>query len=295
MDAMGAKRTDLALEAQQLWQERTGRTDRLPGVAARDSRREGFPLTTVEILDGEGEQALGKPQGRYLTLTLEGLERREEGVFQRAVSAVAQCLTELLPAPDGSALVVGLGNRAITPDAVGPMVREHILVTRHLTEALPEHFGDFRPVSSLAAEVLGNTGMESGELVLAVCRRLAPDFVIAVDALASRSLDRLCRTVQFTDTGIVPGSGVGNHRQGLSQTTLGIPVLAVGVPTVVDGATLTADLLGREDCPEEGRALLVTPKDIDRQVRDLSRVIGFGVDLALQPGLTLEELELLLG
>jgi spore protease len=175
------------------------------------------------------------------------------------------------------------------------MVREHILVTRHLTEALPEHFGDFRPVSSLAAEVLGNTGMESGELAAAVCRRLAPDFVIAVDALASRSLDRLCRTVQFTDTGIVPGSGVGNHRQGLSQTTLGVPVLAVGVPTVVDGATLTADLLGREDCPEEGRALLVTPKDIDRQVRDLSRVIGFGVDLALQPGLTLEELELLLG
>ena len=193
-------------------------------------------------------------------------------------------------------LVAGLGNRAITPDAVGPKVHEHILVTRHLVAQMPEQFGMLRPVASVAAEVLGTTGVESGEVVKAVCEKIHPACVIAVDALASRSLDRLCRTVQLADTGITPGSGVGNHRFGLNRDSLGVPVIAIGVPTVVGGATLAADLLGTEEVPElgDGRDLLVTPKDIDSQVADLSKIIGYGIDLALQPGMELTDLELLL-
>ena len=139
-------------------------------------------------------------------------------------------------------------------------------------------------------------GMESGELVQAVCRRLKPACVVAVDALASRSLKRLCRTVQLSDTGIAPGSGVGNHRAALDRASLGAPVLAVGVPTVVDGATLAADLLGTAELPPlgEGRDLLVTPKDIDSQVSDMAKVIGYGIGLALHPGLRVEDLDLLL-
>ena len=291
-------RTDLAAEAHQLWQESAGKTTRLPGVLAREEELEGFPLTRVEVLDGEGEAALGKPRGSYVTLTLEGLAGREEDIFQRAVRAVAGELTKLLQGlpPGGLVLVAGLGNRAITPDAIGPKVHENTLVTRHLVRQMPEHFGDLRPVASLAAEVMGTTGVESSELVRAVCEKLQPVCVVAVDALASRSLKRLCRTVQLADTGITPGSGVGNHRMGLTRDTLGVPVIAVGVPTVVEAATLAADLMGTDDLPDlnEGRELLVTPKDIDSQVRDLAKVIGYGLSMALQPGISLNELELLL-
>ena len=296
---MRQRRTDLALEAKELWEESARETGALRGVEAWSETREGFPIETVHILDQRGERALGKPAGRYVTLTMDGLLRREEDAFPRAARAVGRELGQLLDrsAPGGLALVVGLGNRAITPDAVGPKVHEHTLVTRHLVEGLPEHFGSLRPVASLSAGVLGTTGMESGELVQAVCRDLKPACVIAVDALASRSLKRLCRTVQLSDTGIAPGSGVGNHRQALDRETLGVPVLAVGVPTVVEAATLAADLLGQEDLPPlgEGRELLVTPKDIDSQVDDLAKVIGYGISLALQPGLDVADLDLLLG
>lgn len=295
---MRMRRTDLALEARELWQERAGTVTALPGVEARDSLREGIPVNTVRVLDGRGESALGKPQGTYVTLTLEGLASREEDIFQRSVRALAGEMGQLLRnlPGDGLVLVAGLGNRAITPDAIGPKVHQNTLVTRHLVRQMPEHFGALRPVASVTAEVMGNTGMESGELVRAVCEKLRPVCVIAVDALASRSLKRLCKTVQIADTGITPGSGVGNHRMGLTQDTLGVPVIALGVPTVVDGATLAADLLGTDELPDlgEGRDLLVTPKDIDGQVNDLSKVIGYGLSMALQPGISLEELELLL-
>ena len=295
---MRIRRTDLALEARELWQEQAGGLTALPGVEARDSFREGLPVNTVRVLDEEGERALGKPRGSYVTLTLEGLASREEGIFQRAVQALAQELSGLMAGVprNGLVLVAGLGNRAITPDAIGPKVHENVLVTRHLIQNMPEYFGNLRPVASLAAEVMGTTGVESGELVRAVCEKLRPACVVAVDALASRSLKRLCKTVQLADTGITPGSGVGNHRLGLTRETLGVPVVAVGVPTVVDGATLAADLLGADELPDlgEGHDLLVTPKDIDSQVNDLAKVIGYGISMALQPGLSVEELELLL-
>ncbi len=290
------RRTDLALEAQELWQESAGEQTQLKGVQARDSRREGYAVTTVRILDQEGAQALGKPAGTYVTLTVDGLARREEDAFGRAVRAVAAELTQLLAGLEGPVLVACLGNRAVTPDAVGPKVHDHLLITRHLVDQAPEHFGAFRPVASVAAGVLGTTGVESGELVGALTGRLKPVCIIAVDALASRSLDRLCRTIQLADTGIAPGSGVGNHRHALDRESLGVPVIAIGVPTVVDGATLAADLLGTADLPPLGRegGMLVTPKDIDSQVNDLAKVIGYGITLALQPGLTLEDMELLM-
>lgn len=295
---MRIRRTDLALEARELWKEQAGETTKLQGVKARDGNREGIPVTTVEILDQEGEQALGKPRGTYVTLTLEGVANREEDVFGRAARAIAAELEERMAEvpQNGLVLVAGLGNRAITPDAIGPKVHSHILVTRHLVAQMPEHFGAMRPVASLAAEVLGTTGVESGEVVKAVCDKIRPACVIAVDALASRSLERLCRTVQLADTGIIPGSGVGNHRFGLNRESLGVPVIALGVPTVVDGATLAADLLGTDELPDlgAGRDLFVTPRDIDSQVADLSKIIGYGIDLALQPGLSMTDLELLL-
>ena len=295
---MKIRRTDLAMEAQELWRESAGETTRLSGVEARDREREGIPVTTVRILDREGEQALGKPRGTYVTLTLEGVAGRAEGVFGRAIRAVAGELSRLLEEvdPQGLVLVAGLGNRAITPDAIGPKVHEQIFVTRHLVDQMPEHFGHLRPVASLAAEVLGTTGVESGEVVRAVCEKLRPACVIAVDALASRSLERLCRTVQLADTGITPGSGVGNHRVALDRDSLGVPVLALGVPTVVEGSTLAADLMGADELPDlgAGRDLLVTPKDIDSEVADLAKIVGYGISLALQPGMTVEDLELLL-
>ncbi|OUQ75111.1 GPR endopeptidase [Flavonifractor sp. An100] len=295
---MKQRRTDLAMEGRELWQEGAGETTRLPGVEAHEGEREGLSVTIIRVLDQEGAQALGKPIGCYVTLTMDGLANRTEGVFGRSARAVAGELTSLMgevPA-DGLVLVAGLGNRAITPDAIGPKVHEHTLVTRHLVEQMPEHFGHLRPVASLAAEVLGNTGVESGEVVRAVCDKLHPACVIAVDALASRSLERLCRTVQLADTGIAPGSGVGNHRFRLDRESLGVPVIALGVPTVVEGATLAADLLGTDELPQlgQGQDLFVTPKDIDSQVADLAKVIGYGISMALQPGLTVEELDLLL-
>lgn len=296
------QRTDLAVEAAQLWRERGG-AGKLPGVESRESRREGYPVTTVRILDGRGEEALGKPAGTYVTLTLEGLARRESDAFGRAARAVAAELTPLLRLSKGApVLVVGLGNRSITPDDIGPQAADHTMVTRHLVEQVPEHFGSFRPVAALAAGVLGTTGVESGELVRAVAEKICPAAVVVVDALASRSLSRVCTTVQLADTGIVPGSGVGNARFALNQKTLGVPVIAVGVPTVVDAATLAADVLaqaGRADLDPDalrgaGDGLLVTPRDIDARVADLAKVIGYGINLALQPGLSIADIDLFL-
>ena len=293
------RRTDLAMEEKEL-REGTGA---LSGVASEEKEREGFPVTVVKILNAEGALALRKPVGTYVTLELEGLKRREPDAFGRAARVLAAELEELMkPGERTSVLVAGLGNRAVTPDAVGPLATGHTLVTRHLVEQLPEQFGPFRPVSAVAAGVLGTTGVESGELVSALCQRLKPDAVIAVDALASRSLSRVCTTIQLSDTGIVPGSGVGNARAALDEKTLGVPVIAIGVPTVVDAETLAADILaeaGKGDLEPEALksghgGVFVTPRDIDERVADLSKVIGYGITLALQKGLTMEDVEMFL-
>lgn len=298
---MYARRTDLALEAQELWQESAEKTAKLSGVKAGKSRREGYPVTKVEILDDEGAQTLGKPVGTYLTLDLTAYWQRKEDYFERAVRALGAELKKILPG-DGAALVIGLGNRAMTPDAVGPLTLESVLITRHLRAAMPKQFGGFRPVSAFSVGVLGTTGVESAEAVRGLVKEVEPDFVIAVDALASRRTGRVCATVQLSDSGIVPGSGVGNHRSALNKESLGVPVFAVGIPTVVDAATLAADLLEESGVTEfdekrlrsRKQPMTVTPRDIDAQVRELSRVLGYGVNWALQE-LEIEDMAALLG
>ncbi len=298
------RRTDLAGEARELWRESAAETGRLPGVEAREETENGYRVETLHILDSRGEEALGKPRGCYVTLELDPLLDREPGAFSRGAGLIAAKLRSLLQLQPGEGvLVAGLGNSAITPDNLGPKVVSHTLATRHLVESLPEQFASFRPVCALETGVMGVTGLESSELLAGVVERLKPAAVIAVDALASRRLRRVCRTLQLSDTGITPGSGVGNSRQELSRRTLGVPVVALGVPTVVDAATLAADLaeLANIASPEPadfgefGRSMMVTPREIDTRMEELSRLIGYGINLALQEGLSLEDITALMG
>ena len=269
---MFIKRTDLALEARELWQESAERTTRLMGVKATKSKLEGYPVTRVDILDHRGEEALGKPQGSYFTIDLTTFWQRKADFFERAVRAVGTELKALLPV-EGSALVVGLGNAAM----------------------MPKQFAGFRPVSAF------RTGGRPGRRWPGPWRAGLPPPGPAPPPRTPRRCGRVCATVQLSDTGIIPGSGVGNHRAALNRETLGVPVFAIGVPTVVDSATLAADILeesGVEKVDEERLrgehdAFMVTTRDIDQQVRDLSKVVGYGINWALQD-LEIEEMNALL-
>ena len=252
-------RTDLAMEAKELFERSAGEQTRLSGVLARETDRRGVRMTLVRILDAEGEQALGKPRGTYITAELDALARREPGSFAAAARTIGRALRELL-GPCRQALVVGLGNREITPDAIGPEAVRNLIVTRHLGSELA--------------------------LVKSAMQTAQPDVVIVIDALAAAEPGRLFRTVQLTDTGIVPGSGVGNSRQEFSRRTLGVPVVAVGVPTVMDAAGALQPALTR-DMPQ---GLLVTLRDVDARVREMGRLVGYGCDLALHRGLSLAEI-----
>lgn len=279
-------RTDLAMEAHACWKESAGETSELKGVIARDETLRGFPLTRVEIVDNEGAAALQKPQGTYLTLDVSRCQGPEG--LQEAAGAVAELLEPLLP-EEGPTLVAGLGNPAMTPDALGPRCMDHLLITRHLKNVLPQ----LRETAALSGGVLGTTGLEAAEWVQGVAEHMKPAAVIVVDALAARSLDRLCQSIQISDTGLVPGSGVGNHRMALNRETLGVPVVSVGVPTVVSLETIIHDLTG--DCgylPQKG--FFLTPDAIDEKIKKLSKMIAYGINLALQPELTVTDLDALL-
>jgi spore protease len=288
-------RTDLAVESRQAYFDEKGREPE--GALLTREDRGGFSVSRLDITTRQAARALGKPMGTYLTMGLEKLLRRQENAFNNA----AVCLAELLgsfacfPA-EGPVLVVGLGNRAMTPDALGPLAMESVLVTRHLIPALPEYFGNYRSVAAFATGVLGTTGMEAQELVKALKARVKPAAVIAVDALAARGVDRLCRTIQLSDSGIVPGSGVGNGRRALNAGVLGVPVISVGVPTVVDAATMARDIFpdaaAEPETLEKAERFFVTPRDIDERVADCARLIGYGIDLALHPGLSVSDLDL---
>lgn len=292
-----AFRTDLAVEA--IENHKTAAT--LPHVRQSDRMLEGFAVHEVRILSEDAAREIGKPQGRYLTLELDALIRREEDAFPRACKALSTLLRELLPHPnDGPVLIAGLGNRMITPDAIGPQTADHVIATRHLVAQSPAIFADWRPVSALAPGVLGQTGVETGEVICGVLDRVRPAAVIAVDALAAGRLSRLLRTVQLADTGITPGAGVGNARAALNKETLGVPVIAVGVPTVVDGATLAHEIssqLGQPDCEaldDLSQPVMITTRDIDREVADISRMIGYAVNMALHPHLSVADIDLYL-
>lgn len=266
-------RTDLASEAFPRQEENTG-------VQRRDYEEQGFRISDISVLSPAAAKKLCKPIGRYLSIETDRFFRREENAFSDAAQLLAKSIRQLLPLNAGaSVLVAGLGNRAITPDAVGPEAISKILVTRHLIQQLPEQFASFRPVCAAETGVLGTTGLESAAFIRALFDAARPDAIVAIDALAARDSHKLCRTVQLTDSGIVPGSGVGNHRSELSQRVFGVPVLALGVPTVVDA----------------GEGLITTRRDIDQTVQDVGKLLAYGLNLALQDGLTVTDIDMFVG
>lgn len=275
-------RTDLALEA----------AVDLPntrGIEQTVAQKGEVTVTRTAVTDEAAARALGKPAGRYITVEVPPLSDNEERLEQHA-RLIGEELAALLPAA-GPVLVVGLGNAAITPDAVGPQVADMVLATRHIQGEWARSMGldDLRPVAVLHAGVLGKTGVESGELARGVCRTVQPAAVIAVDALAARSLSRLGRTVQLCDTGIAPGSGVGNDRLALTSRLLGVPVIGMGVPTVVDAATVVRELGGTE-AEGSAAAMIVTPREVDVMVRRAARLVAMAINAALQPDYSPAEL-----
>lgn len=242
-----AVRTDLAIEAKEMVStEKVEQTD-IEGVIVNERDIDDCKITMVEIT-AAGEKAIGKKQGLYLTIEMIGI-RQQDSELQQQVGEIfakefAHFLKRIGIAKDASCLIVGLGNWNVTPDALGPLVCENVLVTKHLFTLQPESVEEgFRSVSALAPGVMGITGIETSDIIFGVIEKTKPDFVIAVDALASRSIERVNATIQISDTGIHPGSGVGNKRKELSKETLGIPVIAVGVPTVVDAVSITSDTI----------------------------------------------------
>ena len=284
---MDISRTDLAVESLENL-KRAKNFSSLEGVTVQESTRCGFPVTAVAVTNEMGAQAIGKPMGRYATVDLRPYFRREEDFFRRGCRCLAIELRNLLPSHlERGVLVAGLGNPRLTADAIGPFALENLLVTRHMVRRQPRQFRHFTPVAAVATGVLAATGMETLEHLQAAVETLRPAAVIAVDALAACERTRLCATAQMGNTGLVPGSGVGNHRKAVNAETLGVPVIALGVPTVIEVSHLGGT--------REEDALFVTPRDIDAKVQELSRLIGYGITLALQEGLTVEEITGLLG
>lgn len=273
-------RTDLAREA-------SSRLERhYDGIVAEELNIANCAVSRVSVTDNEAAQAVGKPIGNYYTLEMADYVRRKENSFSDCVNALAEILN-MLPfvSKAKNVLVACLGNRAVTPDAIGPDAADSIIVTRHLKSSLPEEFAAFSSVCVYRTGVLGTTGIESADGLKAVCKLVMPDCVIAVDALASGELNRLCRNVQICDTGISPGSGVGNDRAALDAESLGVPVCAIGVPTVIDASAFTE--------LDEAKGLFVTPRNIDELVRSSAKLIAYGINLALHKGLTIEDIDML--
>ncbi|MDR2525234.1 MAG: GPR endopeptidase [Oscillospiraceae bacterium] len=282
-------RSDLALECREPLRSQP------EGLAWSEERRGEIRVSRVQVTSAAAAQAMGKPQGHYVTLDVPPFGESAD-IFGEALDCAARELAALVP-PAGTVLVVGLGNDGITPDALGPRCCAQVLATRHLGGELAKAAGmeNLRPVACLAAGVLGRTGMESGEWIAAAVRVLEPVAVITIDALAARRLARLGCTVQLADSGIIPGSGVGNARKAITPEALGRPVISVGVPTVVDAATLAVDLLEQSGAqlPEAvlrralapgGAQMMVTPREVDLLIERAAKLLAMAINCALHPG-----------
>ncbi len=310
--------TDLAVEANAFF----GGGNPLPGVRVDAETRGPIKISRMTVETVSAARRIGKSVGHYTTLEVPELRKRDPDLQEEVAKAFAEELKQFLKiSEDSTVLVVGLGNWNVTPDSLGPLVVEKLLVTRHLFSLMPEAVQDgFRSVSAFAPGVLGLTGMETGEIVSGIVDRIRPDLVIAIDALAARSLDRVNSTVQVADTGIQPGGGVGNHRMAINQETLGVDVLAIGVPTVVDAATIASDAIdlllealdakqpemkmnhSLHELPAEEKKsliqkvlqpldhnLMVTPKEVDEFVEDMAYVLALSLNAALHPGISFDD------
>ena len=297
-------RTDLAAEAREL----AGQT--IPGVESTvDDSEKDITVTTVRVLSDAGAQVMGKPMGLYINIDAAELKNRDPEYVERVSRRMAQELKKMLPdiGRDGTVLVVGLGNWNITPDALGPRVVQKLMVTRHLIQLIPDQVDErVRSVCAMAPGVLGITGIETGEIILGVVEKIKPNAMVAIDALASRSTARLGTTIQITDSGICPGSGVGNNRMQLNAQTLGLPVISIGVPLVVYAGTIARDVIElldgvtagdqaevmiRKVVSEHLGDLIVTPKEIDAIVDDVARLVALGINLSVHNGVTVDEID----
>ncbi|HEY5562375.1 MAG TPA: GPR endopeptidase [Clostridiaceae bacterium] len=323
------RRTDLVIEAHEIFmnsseaREQAQENKTPPGVIVENAGDEQVKITRVRITSPTGEAAIGKPMGNYITLEIPKLREDDPEINQKTIDAMSKELISLMNLKENSTiLVVGLGNWNVTPDALGPKVLSNLMVTRHLLEYMPDKVDDgVRSVCAISPGVMGITGIETGEIIRGVVERIKPDFIIAIDALAARSMERVSTTIQIADTGIAPGGGVGNKRMELSEATLGMPVIAIGVPTVVDAATLTNDAMDLvidsmiKEAPEgtdfynmlknmdrEKKyellktalnpfvgQLIVTPKEIDDIINRTSKVVANGLNIALHQGITLAD------
>lgn len=316
-------RTDLAVEAKEVYEKENSR--KIQGVEVSNSNKGKIKITNVKVVTEEGAKAMGKPKGTYITIDMPRLIHYDIDAMDDVSEVLGEELSKLVNLEDSmTALVVGLGNWNITPDALGPKVVSKIMITRHLKELVPDSIDErIRPVCALAPGVLGITGMETSEIIKGVVDKIKPNLIICIDALASRKMERVNSTIQIGTTGISPGSGVGNRRMEISERTLGIPVIAVGVPTVVDAATMANDtidmvidqminsakqggdfynMLKTMDKNDKQRMikeildpyvgnLMVTPKEVDMVIDSISKIIANGINISLQPALGREDID----
>ncbi len=287
---MFEKRTDLALEVRELHGEESG-------IDIEETEKNGITITTAFVNSQKGEEISGKPKGKYITLDVGKVWTFEPSRLELVAKTVADELDVLIPKEDGCVLVVGLGNEQITPDSIGPKTVKKLLITRHIKtiDSVLFNSAGFGCMSAISPGVLGQTGIESAEIIKNVVNGINPKCVILIDALASRRLNRLATTVQISDGGISPGSGVSNKRAELSEKVFGVPVISIGVPTVVDAATLAYDILeehnGKEDdgfasvvekiLSGEGRNMFVTPKDNDIIAVKIANLLAYAINMAV--------------
>lgn len=294
-------RTDLAQEAREIFTK--ANSNEAEGVEAVSKQEGCVTVTKIEIKNAEGEKALGKPIGKYITIESPEIKYNPTE-YERTCHLMAQSLKELTgELKNKTILIVGLGNSEITPDALGPMVVSKLIITRHIKDNMSEYFGCELPtVCAVAPGVLGTTGIESADIISGVAKMVRPDLIIAIDALAARRTERISTTIQLCDTGIQPGAGIGNRRGGLKYETLGIKVIAIGVPTVIDAATIIRDNIEKvfgetnfendmSNNLDDMKELVVTPKDIDLIIDRASKTVANGINIALNEKLSLEEIE----
>ena len=295
-------RTDLAVEAASM------QKGQLPGIESTCEEKEGIKIERIRIKDENAANIVGKPCGNYITITAADLSENDRDEYESVCMCLARELKDILNIEEkASVLTVGLGNEHITADSIGPKSVKNLLVTRHIKEMMPEEIDEsVRSVSAIAPGVMAFTGIETSEIVKGVTEKIKPDLIIAIDALASRSMSRLGRTIQIADTGINPGSGVGNNRKELSERSLGVKVIAIGVPMVVDAVTVALDAMSATGATEDekkiffetyrrmepmGADMVVTPKDVDSLADRSARIIANGINLALQSALGKEDID----